>query len=462
MKRYGAIILAILFVLGLAATAFAIHAEIPAESQAVIAKGQTQITIGGDIRFRGEFAKNLNDQLDDGKADTHDEGDYEAIYDDHKAVIDQRVRLKLDVKVTDNTSARVHIEEDSTWGEGVDSSDNAKGVYQVGNYWDSDEVNIIEAWINHNFGNVGLKLGHMPLALGNKLFFDHTKEGDDAIVIYGSTSNIHWAGVLAKFNEGSSTSNDDANAYVFLANYKGDNFNVGGDVTYVDDQQGYYVNALADSLGDAVHLWNIGLRGDINVAGFTLKGDLELQTGSLDKSNGYICPAGEDCDWKGYAFMIGADAKLGNVNLGLEYVYGSGDDDTGDTDLDFFVTSLSATQYGTYVYGYRSSDTASLLGGPGVSNLQRISLYASTKLSKDLGLKGSIHWLKANEDVSINGDTADDDLGWEFDGKVTYNVDRNLKYWIEAGYMAVGDAYNHPDGSSDDMYSVRNGIQLSF
>jgi len=39
MKKYLALALGVLFTLGFAASAFAIHAEIPAETQAVVAKG---------------------------------------------------------------------------------------------------------------------------------------------------------------------------------------------------------------------------------------------------------------------------------------------------------------------------------------------------------------------------------------------------------------------------------------
>ena len=446
MKRYGAIILTVLFVLGLAASAFAIHAEIPAETQAVVAKGQTQITIGGDIRFRGTFDKNLSDQLDDGT-------------DDHVAYIDQRVRLKLDIKVTDNTSARIHLEHGSTWGEGM--KDNAKGAYPVGNYYENDELKFVEAWINHNFGSFGIKLGHMPLALGNKLFFDHTKEGDDAIVIYGSTSNIHWAGVIAKFNEGEKNLNDDSTAYVFLANYKGDGFNLGGDVVYVDHQ-----NIRLDLDGDTVpdveniHGWNFGLRGDTTFAGLKVKADVELQAGKFEMLSG------DDLDIKGYAFLVAADYDMDGTTIGAEFVYGSGDEDPNDTDVETFVTSLSQVQYGPYIYGYKSAATACDLptctGQTGIANTWWIALKGSTKLSKDLSLKGAIYYLQASEDVSINGANKDSDLGVEVDAKVTYKLDRNLKYWVEGGYFFTGDAYDYPDQSADDMYSIRNGIQLSF
>ena len=55
MKKCIAIIAAMLFVLGFAASAFAIHAEIPAETSAIVVKGESTVTIGGELRFRGEL-----------------------------------------------------------------------------------------------------------------------------------------------------------------------------------------------------------------------------------------------------------------------------------------------------------------------------------------------------------------------------------------------------------------------
>ena len=96
MKKYLAIILGAVFVLGFAASAFAIHAEIPAETQAVVAKGATQISIGGDIRMRGEMTGNTTDFNKDTP--------------DHKEFYNGRVRLSVDAKVTPNTEGLVMIE----------------------------------------------------------------------------------------------------------------------------------------------------------------------------------------------------------------------------------------------------------------------------------------------------------------------------------------------------------------
>ena len=60
------------------------------------------------------------------------------------------------------------------------------GVYAEGN-GKRGTMAVLEAWIQHKFNigvPAGIKVGHMPLALGNGLFFNHTKFGDDAIVLF--------------------------------------------------------------------------------------------------------------------------------------------------------------------------------------------------------------------------------------------------------------------------------------
>ncbi len=464
MKKYGAIILAILFVLGLAASAFAIHAEIPAETQAVIAKG-TQITLGGSLRFRGDLNEN----------DFDDTTSPNAYYD-------SRVRLSLDAKVSDRVQGFVQVEagngpnaDNWTWG----SSSAAKGVYQAGNA-KRGEFNILQAWINYKASDsIGLKVGHMPLALGNKIFFNHTKFGDDAIVAYGSTSNVHWALLTAKFNEGTKNQTDDSTAYVGLVNYKADNFNIDANVTYVDDQGSYGTPTPLPSQGE-IHAWNFGLDGSVQVAGLNLRGDLELQTGKacIDVSSSTSCLGlgmGE-LDINGYAFMIGADYKMGATKLTLEGGVGSGDDNPNDGDFDMFITSLgghpNAPLY-TFIYDY-SVYGASGSKNYGIANTTYLKLAASTKATKDLSVKGQIVWLKATEDIlspvkrtGMTDTKKDDNLGWEVDAKVTYKLAKNLEYFVEGGYFFVGDAYDIEPATgnsygADDAWRIRHGIQLKF
>ena len=61
-------------------------------------------------------------------------------------------------------------------------------------------------------------------------------------------------------------------------------------------------------------------------------------------------------------------------------------------------------------------------------------------------------------------------IGTEVDATLTYQVDTNLVYFVEAGYMFAGSAYDYPtpasaDGnntSADNPYGVRHGLSLEF
>ena len=94
MKKTFILIVSMMFLLGFTVSAFALHAEVPAEVSPAIAMGKTQITLGGSIRIRGEFKNNTGDALDD-------ENSSAATNDDHAAAYDQRLRLKMDARVSD-------------------------------------------------------------------------------------------------------------------------------------------------------------------------------------------------------------------------------------------------------------------------------------------------------------------------------------------------------------------------
>lgn len=440
MKKYMALILSVLFVLGFAANAFAVHAEIPAETQAVVAKGTTQISLGGEIRIRGEYQQNTSDFNDNAA--------------DHKAYYDQRIRLNVEAKVTPNTTGFVQIEvgngervNNYTWGVDAGTS-GTKGVYGKGEAKRGD-LQVAQAWIlNTGSGLLGIpagvKVGHMPLALGNKLFFNHTLYGDDAIVFFmDPTKELHVGLITAKLAEGNINFNDDSNGYVGLFTYKaGKTANVSGDITYVDDQ------AAAPG---GLHVWNFGLRGDAKFSGFGLKADIELQSG---KAKGTTA----DTKYKGYALLLGADYTLNNVKLVAEYGYGSGDK-TDTTDVEVFVTALGQSPNYTYVYDYRTA-TAAGAAGTGIANTQYVKVGASSSLAKGLTGGLDLYILRANKVASGKSKT----LGTEIDWIVKYQLDKNLVYYVEGGYLMAGGFYDSAANSNnaDDAYAIRHGISLSF
>ncbi len=456
MKKYLVAFLSMLLVLSFGVTASALHktAETEYNPGMVTTKKGVEIKLSGSIRTRGELQVNNKD--------------FDSDSGDNSSHIDTRVRLKFNARVGKSTWAVVELE--SSGGEGKGGSnqyiwgDPDFGTGVKGGYRESDSkrgsMDIRQAYVAHQFHptgdgkyDVGLKVGHMLLALGNGLFYDHTKYGDDAIILWTDLGKGELAFNYVKMNEGASTIiNDDANAYSVTLEYPLDNANISADVTYFDDQD---FNSAGDT--DGLHLWNLGLRGDTSLGGITLRGDIELQTGEVEN----LAASGGTLDYSGYAFLVGADYKVGDVKLTAEVAYGSGDDPDTDDDNEAFLTTLNRVQHYTYVYEYRAK-TASGQVGTGLQNTWYINVGASTKVSPKIKLKGDVYYLQASEDVALNGGEPDSDIGWEFDGKISYKIAKNLVYYVEGGYLVVGDAYDFATESADNAYAVRNGLVVKF
>jgi len=452
VKKYLALILGMLFVLGFAATAFAIHAEIPSETQAVIAKGATQITLGGEIRVRGEFKQNINDFNSDKV--------------DRESAWDQRVRFSVEAKVTPNTIGFIQIEsgnadnnDNVTWGKY--EADGATGLYNVGNAKHGD-MRILQAWIQHSgSGLLGvpalLKVGHMPITLGYGLFLDHSKFGDDALLLgVDPIKNMHLIGASIKFKEVDVKFNDDSTAYALIFAYDFDkNSSMGFDATYVDHQK-------FGSPGD-LHLWNFGLRGNANIAGLGLKADVEMQTGK-------VADMATELKFSGIAATAGLSYKLAPVTLSVDFAYGSGDD-KADNKIKTFITSLGKDQHYTYVYEYRTPTAGTKGVSGGLANTWYIKAGGNADVTKDVNVDLGVYFLQAvkkyygDPQLATTATTPPSkSIGTEVDARITYKIDRNLKYWVEGGYLFAGNYWKVVTGgtSPDDAYAIRHGIMLSF
>lgn len=467
MKKYLALVLGMVFVLGFAASAFAIHAEIPSDTQAVVAKGKTQIELGGIIRVRGFFETDK---------------DFDKNTPDNTSLYETMIRLDVHAKVTPNTEAKISIrdtksngDDDYTWGS---TGGDTKGLYvrggNAGGYTDMDKLTFVEAWIQHKGSGLlgipaGIKIGHMPIKFGKGLFFDHTKNGEDGYILFmDPTKDLHLALTYAKLYEGTTTVNDDANLYNLLFNYKaGKDSGISADVTYIDDQR----NGI-NNLGNAattypyggMGLWNIGLRGNTKVGGFGINADVEMQTG---KSKGIGTTTTNDVKYKGYAYVVGIDYKIAPVKLGLEYAYGSGDSANQDNKYKGFITLLDNKQKFSWIYEYRvvaPTGYGVTDSQAGLNNTRYVKASVGVDLAKDLDAKLDFYWLRANK---VAGFTYTDskDIGTEIDWLLSYKIDKNLKYFVEGGYLFAGDFYkNVATGGKnpDNPYAVRHGIVLSF
>ncbi len=455
MKKFGTIMLGVLFVLCLAAGAYAITAEIPSDTQAVVAKGATQITISGELRTRGELRNNTTD-FDSDRGDSY-------------AAYDQRIRLAIEAKVTPNLIGKIHLESinnnlDSssqdlyTWGNNVS---RATGRYPYGNQ-KATSLNILEAWIQYSgtglMGvNSGLKVGHQLIKLGNGLFLDHSKYGDDAILLFVEPAKDWFlAALTAKWREDNTSQSDDSDAYVLLGSYKFDKSVVSADVTYINDQR-VFLDAAKGT-----YLWNFALRGDFNVEPVIIRADVDFQTGKSRNLGGV---SGTEMKFSGWAALLGVDFKIDPVKLTLEGAYGSGDKRSSANKYEGFVTSLGADKHFTYVYEYRTINACGQYNG-GLCNTWYVKLGAAYDITKEVASWLDVYWLNAVRDVSLealNTPGRSKYIGWEVDAKVEYKIEKNLKYWVEGGYLFAGKFWEHgPDNVHDNAYALRHGLQLNF
>jgi len=474
MKKSLIVLLSVMVVLAFAASAFALHQVKTVEYQpSVVKAGKSQITLGGEIRIRGNHSNNLDA---DNKAD------------DKSQSYDQRVRISTKANVTDKTWGVVELET------GANSSVGGNGNYTwgtpVGSKRDSkrDSLYLRQAYIAHQFGMIGgIKAGHMLLGLGNRLFFDHTNYGDDAILAWlavgpGELSLIDIK--LAERNTASINAHradqlDDWEAYVAALEMPLGAVNVGADVTYLMDHD-------KSTYTRGERFTNVGVRADADLKVVKIKGDVEYQDGTSRVRNVSGGGAPKKFKYKGYAAMLGVEANAGPATVRGGAAIGSGNknDSSFDKKNEGFRTFLTDSQYSTFVYDY-SVKGASGDTNQGLTNTKYVTVGASVKPTADLKISTDVYYLRAVEKVALNGATRDinnvcaatainssscvksRELGWEVDGKVEYQLASNLAYYIEAGYLFAGDAYDTKDSSgktndADNPYRVRHGLLLQF
>lgn len=427
MKKLLAVLACTMLLLGIGADVFAGTVGVGSDAD---------VTLTGFMRLRGWYQNDTDTNADN---------------EDRYSVYDRLVRLGTNYKFSDGVNGRIELEEYVLWGA---TASAATGTYTAGNRT-GGSIYVREAWVNYDPGAVGVKAGHMLLSLGNKLFFDHTRYGDDALVVYTDPSDqLHIGGLTAKLSEGGSGNYKDIDAYVVLATYKAGNLTASGDLSYVRHQ-----DMVAAQDGDLT-LMNIGLRGAMAMDAINFGGDIEFQSGTAEKA----AVGGGDLEYGGYAILLDASMKLASVTPKLQIGMGTGDEDASDDAMDTFITSLSGgvDYFDQYVYQGKMRQASGGTAPSGISNLTFIKIAADTKIN-DISLMAAFNYLKATEEVMTAALNKTDDLGMELDLKASTMLAKNLQYYIEAGYLMVGDVFEKGDGTSgDDAVLVRHGLIVTF
>ncbi len=450
-KTLSTAALSTVLVLGMAAGAMATHLT-QADQTAVSSAGAAKITLDGSIRERGRIDKKTTAK--DSAASQY---------------YDSRVRLGVKAQVSDQVTGYVQLvsatnqtDDTISWGKG-----SAAGLHNGG--YMSGGMDITQAWINYNAGSWGVKVGHQPLALGNKVFFDHTGYGDDAIMAYTSIGATHLAGILIKFDEQNlNDSTDDLDGYVLMATQKfSDNLDAGINWTYLRG------GSSGTELAGGMSLSNVGINANYRQDSLSFMADGEFQFGTVSDNGTNKAKA------KGFAVKLAANIDLGAAKVGLLYGYGSGDGNAGPGsggDDDNFYNFLSDTNYDTIIAGYRAAIPGNGLGTAhsGLNNLSEYQINASTKTTcpitgKPLSLMTSATYLQLNKKsaATANGYLGtDDSVGTEVDAIASWTLAPGLIYKVEAAYLFTGDAWKTsvtgPGNDPDNLYFLRHRLEFTF
>jgi hypothetical protein len=496
VKKYLAVLLGVLLILSFAVTAFA--------------EDKTEITIGGKILVRGWYWDNVTGIS--GSNVLPVDGESAAIYTTN-------VNLTVDAKVADNIRGMVELETARggsansglfIWGDaarGYDSKPNA-------------DILVRQAWIQYTGAGLGMpagiKIGHMPISLGEKLFLNNERFGDDAILVWiDPTKEFHLAAGTVKLNEGDAFSHtDDLDGYVLIGTYMLDKDNtLGANLLWVhsdgncpssvadsgetdDDGNPILITSASPNI-DKLNIYNVGVHANGKVAGLSYSVEGDWQFGKLDALSQDALDAKEfpivfptaDIKAKGWAIMAKLGYQLDPVGIRAAFAMGSGDDNAFDGDCKEFQT-LQGPDYNatarlvhyTQIYERTvrtAAASAALTTTPGgnttntgIANTTYYNLGFDVNPMKELAISVDGFILRATkvgawedvvseevgEDVSISKK-----LGWEIDSRISYKIAKNLTYYIEAGLFKAGDFYKDAFGA--DKKTVKqavHGLSLTF
>jgi hypothetical protein len=510
MKKHLVVVLSMLFVLGFAAPSFAIHAAIPGEVTDVVAPRGTEIRLGGEIRIRGWYQDNITTAAG---VPAMSGRPYES---PSMAWYDQRVRLFLNVRTAPNVTGRILLEtregdhvENIVWGS-ANTLVTGGGTYLGAGV----DLDVLEAWIAYTGTGLlgvpsGIRLGHMPLVVGEGTFFDHRRRGDSAILLWvepAKGTDINF--VAAKLFESTTVDNtNDVDLYSLKLTHRLDKDNtIGANLSLITSADvdgapgtaavgalaypgfpaiaaarptlgslgGFYRMPLAGPVGlgpsiyaDAkLNLWNLGLLARGRVADIGYRATLDFQFGEVDNMTGAI-PA---VDFEGWGITLGANYRIDPVTLRANFVYGSGDDNLDDRKAETFqafVGNVIDPNLPTVVYNWRV-DTAAGIGtrGTGIANTTAYNLGVTFSPIKDMTTHIDYYLLRASERFADTGFGSDKEIGSELNLRTTYTIARGLTYHINAGVLFAGDFYKTgvPGVTNEPENAVvfQHGIVFAF
>jgi len=191
----------------------------------------------------------------------------------------------------------------------------------------------------------------------------------------------------------------------------------------------------------------------------------------------------EHADVDAYAVACDLSYDLDLAKVGLEFAYISGETPK-ETEKSGFHTSYWYSPFVIYGHlpigpqlmapdgvNYWDGNTGHEITHHELSNCYFFKLFASAEPIENLEVSTAFGYIWAAVDrLDASGNYIDgaDDIGFEWDVVASYKITDNLHYHLEFGYLQVGDYYDAYDADGDkvakasDAVALINAIQINF
>ena len=338
--------------------------------------------------------------------------------------IDNRTRLFYTAKFSDNFKFVNKFEYNSIWGDDEGGDIGADG----------DTFRVKNSYADVTFGSVNTKLGIQGAVLARGFLFDDDFSGIVVTPQFGNVS-MPFGYIAVRTEDGGNAEYDEALGFVKADVKINDNMSIAPYVVYWGAGDGEDVDGIAVGDWDAYYIG----------ADFDMKIDMGLLWGSVIYNGGEL----GDGDING--FLVAAGADLGMVHG--QAFYASGDDDANDDDTDAFLSAPGQSYYWSEIMGYGIFDNTASTSAPGekISNVTALNAGVTIKPMDKMKVTGDVWYAMLAED----NEQGEDELGLEFDGKVTYALMDNLTADFVLAYLVAGDATG-----DDDV--LEGGVRVSL
>ena len=435
---------------------------------AVPAFAETQnVKISGDIAVAHIYQKNLDLDKDDNDGAT-------AGTSDSDNLITQIVGVNIAADLTDNVSTYVRVVNQRDWNDV-----NAEA-----------DIILDEAYVTMKemlYAPLTVKIGRQNMWFGKGMIIGNnfrtwdeggTIRNDELSAttafdaIRATLDYDPWTVDLAYavIDENTVNTNDDISLVGVNVGYIFDKYDAEAEA-YVWHQS----DQSAKPTADTDDLTTLGIRGSfVPYENMDVWAEGAHQTGTYhDTATGTFRT---DKDRDAWMVDVGINYEFADVkwtpDLGLEYIYMSGDDtnQTGTGDYEGWNSmyqgkfdSLIRAYMDQVAVAYAQTDAyAAARQGQtgGTTNQNQLKIHTNLDLMEDLTLDADLSLFWFDEGPFISG--GDDEIGQELDGYLTYDYTEDVQFKVAAGVFWPDDAYEGNNSADDIATKVISAVTVGF